>query len=116
MAVSGLKLGQIPLDARLDLFHPLSHLGLGEVPVPLVDRFELAPVGGHCCGGEQARTPAHHDELAARFADGRAVVFAKIGDGLEIRCQAACQPHRLDVALAFPLKPAARLNAVETVF
>ena len=33
LTVSGFKLGQIPLDARLDLFQPLGHLGRGEVPV-----------------------------------------------------------------------------------
>src|SRR5512139_4188063 len=32
---------------------------------------------------------------------------------LEIRHQPAGQPHQLDVALALPLEPAARLDAVE---
>jgi hypothetical protein len=113
LAVSGFKLGQIPLDARLDLFQPLGHLGFRKVPVPRIDRFELTSADGNRCGSEQTSAPAHHDELTAHFADGRAIIFAEIGDGLEIRCQAACQPHRLDIALAFPLKPAARLNAVE---
>ena len=57
--------------------------------------------------------PAHHNEFAANLADGRAVVLAEIGDGLEIGGEAARQPHRLNIALAFPLEAAARLHAVE---
>jgi hypothetical protein len=34
MAVSGFKLGQVALDACLDLLQPPSHLGFGKVPVP----------------------------------------------------------------------------------
>src|SRR4029077_12183822 len=37
----------------------------------------------------------------------------KIGDRLEVRHQTPGQPHQLDVALALPLEPAARLDAVE---
>ncbi len=84
-----------------------------EIPVPGVHRFEFTAVDGDHCGREQARAPAHYDEFATDFADGRAVVLAEIGDGLEVRRQAARQPHDFDVALAFPLKPAAGLNAVE---
>ncbi len=67
--------------------------------------------------GEQAGAPAHHDEFAANFADGRAIVLAEIGDGFEIRSQAARQPHRLDIALAFPLaiRPIA-LNRKNSLF
>ena len=113
LAVSDFKLRQVALDACLDLFQPLGHLGLREVPVARVDRFELAAVDGDSRGGEQARASAHHNELPAHFADGRAVMFAEIGDGLEVWREAARQPHRLDIALAFPLETAARRDAVE---
>ena len=63
-----------------------------------VNRFELA---------------AQHDELAADVADGLAVVLAEVGDGLEVRHQAAGQPHQLDVALRLALQAPARLDAVE---
>src|SRR5262249_34492703 len=33
--------------------------------------------------------------------------------GLEVRSRAASEPHRFDIALAFPLEAAARLNAVD---
>jgi hypothetical protein len=35
------------------------------------------------------RAPAYHDELAANFEDGLAVVLAEIGDGFEIGSEAA---------------------------
>src|SRR5271157_23802 len=62
---------------------------------------------------KQAGAPADHDEFATDFADGRAIVLAEIRDGLEVRRQAAREPHHFDVPLAFPLKLAAGLNAVE---
>jgi hypothetical protein len=49
LAVSGFKLGQIALNARLDLLRPLGRFGLREIPVARVDRFELAAVDGNRC-------------------------------------------------------------------
>jgi hypothetical protein len=42
LAVGGFQFGQVALDALLNLFQPLGDLGLREIPVPRVDRFELA--------------------------------------------------------------------------
>ena len=54
-----------------------------------------------------------HDELCAGRADCRTIVAAKVGDHLEVRHQAAGQPHQLDVALGLPFEPSARLVAIE---
>ena len=62
---------------------------------------------------EQLELAAQLDEAAAHVADADPVVVPEVGDGLEVRCQATGQPHQLDVALRFALKPAARLDAVE---
>src|SRR6266478_3930729 len=56
---------------------------------------------------------AQHDELAAHLANGRAVVLAEVGDGLEVGCELPGQPDHLDVALALSLQPPARRHAVE---
>ena len=56
---------------------------------------------------------AQHHELRTGRADRRAIVAAEIGDRLEVRHQAAGQPHQLDVALGLALQPPARLDAVE---
>jgi hypothetical protein len=44
---------------------------------------------------------------------GLSVVLAEVGYRLEVRHQAAGQPHQLDVALALPLQAPARLHPVE---
>ena len=49
----------------------------------------------------------------AYAANGFAVVLAKVGDGFEVRGQAASQPHQLDVTLGLTPKPAAGLNPIE---
>jgi hypothetical protein len=41
------------------------------------------------------------------------MVLTEIRNGLEVRHQVAGQPHQLDIALALPLKPSARLDAIE---
>ena len=80
---------------------------------PVVDRLELAAVNRHASLREQAHRPAQHDETGANLADGATAVLAEIGDRLVIWRKAPRQPHYLDITLAFPLKAAARLNAVE---
>jgi len=56
---------------------------------------------------------AQHDKLPAHIADRFAIIFAEVRDRLEVRRQALRQPHQLDIALRFTLKPTARLDAVE---
>ncbi|MNL21791.1 hypothetical protein D3C87_1430960 [compost metagenome] len=63
--------------------------------------------------GEEIEVATKHYELPADAANGFAVVFAKVGNGFEVRSQTPRQPHQLDVALGLTLKPAAGLNPIE---
>ena len=56
---------------------------------------------------------AQHDELTADAADCFAVVFAEVGDGLEIGHQTPGQPHQFDIAVGLFLKAPARLNPIQ---
>src|ERR1700682_5491712 len=113
LATGTIKLREVAGDALVDLRQPPLHLGLREVPVSRVDGLELAAVDRNARLAEQLEAPAQHHELTADFADGLAVVLAKIGYRLEVRHQAAGQPHQLDVALALALQAAARLHSIE---
>ena len=104
---------QIVGYAVLNLLHPPCHLGLGEVPVPIVDRLELAAVDGNACHRQKPDPAAQLDKLRTHLADRSTVVFAKVGNRLVIRHQAARQPHHLDIAACFSLQPTARLHRVE---
>ena len=61
----------------------------------------------------QLQLPADHHELMTNVPDAFAAVPAEVGDGLEVGCQSARQPHQLDVALALALEAAARLHSVQ---
>ena len=56
---------------------------------------------------------AQHDELTADATDRFSVVLAEVRNGLEVRCQAAREPHQFDFALGLAFKAAARLNTVQ---
>ena len=51
--------------------------------------------------------------MGADLADGRAVVFAEIGDHLVIGDKPAQQPNHFEVAARFAFQTAARLHPVE---
>src|ERR1700738_1710111 len=113
LAIGAIKLREIAGYALVNLRQPPLHLGLREVPVPRVDGFVLAAVDRNARLAEQFKAPAQHHKLTADLADGLAVVLAEIGYRLEVRHQAAGQPHQLDVALALPLQAPARLYPIE---
>ncbi|MNP63773.1 hypothetical protein D3C76_1592110 [compost metagenome] len=94
------------------MLHAGLHLGLGEVTVAIVHCFELAAVDGDDRLREQIEVTTENHELTADAANGFTVVLAKVGDGFEIRGQASREPHQLDIAFNFTLKPAAGLNTV----
>ena len=104
---------EIPGNARVDLGQAPLELGGREVLVPIVDGLELAAVDGHQRLGKEIQPAAQHDELAAHSADGRPVVLAEVGDGLEVGGEPPGEPHQLDIALRFALEPPARLDAVQ---
>ncbi|MNQ60182.1 hypothetical protein D3C85_744530 [compost metagenome] len=100
-------------NVRFYFFHPAFQLGAGEVAVAVVHRLELAAVDSNQVFREKPQLLAKHNKLAADAPDGFAVVFAEVGDGLEVRHQATGQPHQFDIALRLALKASARLDAVE---
>ena len=105
--------GSAALYALVNLRQPPLHLGLREVPVPRVDGLELTAVDRNARLAEQFKAPAQHHKLTADPADGLAVVLAEIGYCLEVRLQAAGQPHQFDVALALPFQAPVRLYPTE---
>src|ERR1022692_2542888 len=111
--VSRIELREITGDAGVDLFQTPLHLALGEVPVPRVDRLELAAVDGHARVAEKIEAPAQQNERAADFADRPTVVLAEIRKSLEVRHQAAGQPHQPAITLALQLQASARLHPIE---
>jgi hypothetical protein len=113
LPVGVVQRGQVARDAGLRLLDALGDLGHREVLVAVVDGLELAPVNRHDRSGEQIELATQYDELCAGRADRRAIVAAEVGDRLEVRHQAAGQPHQLDVALSLPFEPSARLDAIE---
>jgi hypothetical protein len=58
------------------------HLGAREIPVPIIDRLELAAIDRDAGFSEEAHPAAEHNKPAADLADGQAVVLAEIGDRL----------------------------------
>src|SRR5213080_1728562 len=113
LTIGAVELREITGNALVNLRQTALHLGLGEVPIPRVDGFELAAVDRNARFAEQFKTAAQHHELAANPADGLAIVLAEVGYGLEVRHQAAGQPNQLDVTLALPLQAPARLHTIE---
>src|SRR6476660_8187074 len=113
LTIGAVELREITGNALVNLRQTALHLGLGEVPIPRVDGLELAAVDRNARFAEQLKAAAQHHELTADLADGLAIVLTEVGYGLEVRHQPARQPNQLDVALALPFQPTARLHPVE---
>ena len=92
---------------------PPLHALACEVLVAAVDCLELAAINRHQRGRKQLKLPAHAHKLRAHAPDRLAVIFAKIGNRLEVRHQPPGQPDQLHVAMAFSLQPPARLDTVQ---
>src|SRR6185369_11839743 len=113
LAVGTIELGEVAIDAVLELLPSHLDLANAEVLVPVVDRLELAAIDRDDAVGEQLQPSAQQDELATDVADGGAVVLAEVGDGLEVGGQATGEPHQFDVALCLAFQASARLDLVE---
>ena len=113
LPIGPVQIDQVALDTLLQVLHPHVDLVLREVLVPRVHGLELAPVDRDRRLREQTYPAAQFDELPANLPNGFAVVFAEVGDRLEIRHQAPREPDQLHVALRLPLQPAAGLDAVQ---
>jgi hypothetical protein len=111
--VGAVEFAQVARDGGVDLAEPPLDL-LPRVALRLgVDRLELAAVDGDDARVQLIDVAAQRDELLADLADGRAVVPAEVGDGLEVRREPAGQPDQLEIARAFALEPTRRLHLVE---
>jgi hypothetical protein len=89
------------------------HLGAREVLVAVVHRLELAAVDRHAGLREQAHHAAECDKPGTDLPDSPAVVLAEIGNRLVVGSKPANEPHHLNVAPGFALKPPARLHPIE---
>src|SRR5262249_39711703 len=107
------ELAQITSNALLNLRHAPLHLCPGKVLVPVVHGLELAAINRDADFRKQIQSPAKHDEPGAHLTNGSAIVLAEVSNRLMVRNKLARQPHHLKVAPSLPLKPAARLNAIE---
>ncbi|MND42846.1 hypothetical protein D3C80_336300 [compost metagenome] len=79
----------------------------------MVHGLEFTAVDGNQIVRKKPQLLTQHNKLTADALNGFAVVFAEVGDGLEVRHQATGQPHQFDVALRLAFKAPARLDAVE---
>ena len=113
LAIGGVELAQITRNALLDLRQAPLHLSLREVVVARIDCLELAAVDRNARFRQQTHLAAQGDELRTNLLDGRAVVFAEIGDGFVIRNEPSRQPHHFQIAASFTLQPPARLDPIE---
>jgi hypothetical protein len=77
------------------------------------DGLKLTAINGHQLACYQTGHAAKLDEGTARRNKGEFVVFAKVGDGLEVWLEPIDQPHDLDVALTLGFKSARRANPLE---
>ncbi len=104
---------EVALDALFNLLLALLDLAGREVAVTRVDGLELAAIDGDHGLRKQLQLSAQFNEAPAHVADAFAVVAAEVSNRLEVRRQAARQPHQFDIALRLPLKTPAGLQAIE---
>jgi hypothetical protein len=112
LAVRSIQFRHVSRDALVQLLQPRFKLAVGEVLIPIIDRFELASVDRHNRLGEQLQIPTHDDELATYAADSFAIISAKVGDRFEVRRQPSGEPNQFEVVLGLALETPAGLNAV----
>lgn len=84
LAIGGIHLCQIALNASIDFLHPLFEFASREVAVMSIDRFELAAINGYNRLGKEIELAAQHDKLTAGAAGAFAVVASEISDSLEV--------------------------------
>ena len=85
----------------------------GEVAIPVVDGFELAAADGNLIALQLADPAAQFHELRAGLADRASIRAAEFGGGFVVRHQPADQPHQLDIAPGFTLRPGAGWDPVQ---
>ena len=104
IAICCVEFGQVAIDVCRDLFHTPLQFGAREVTVTAIDSLEFTTVDCNQRIGEQTKALTQQHKLTAYTSDGSSVVFAEVGDGLEVRFQMAGQPHQFDVSLRLALQ------------
>ena len=92
LPVGRIELAEITRDALFQLRTASLHLALGEVPVAVVHRLELAAVDGDAWGRKQPYLAAQIHEAGADLAQPGAIVLAEIGDRLVVGREAPQEP------------------------
>jgi hypothetical protein len=113
LSVDAHHLVQIARDACLQMLDVAGDLAFGVVPVPVVDRLELAAVNGHAIPLERADPAAKFHEPRIGPADTGAAVRPKVGNRLVIGDQPTGQLHNFHVARSFAFQPPARRDLVQ---
>ena len=111
--ILALELSEVAGDRVVDVPLQRGQAGRGIAPVAGIDRSELTAIDRQQLPAEEVEAPAEQDELPAHSLQGRRMVPAEIGDGLEVRGEPPQEPHQFDVAVGLLLQPAAGANAVE---
>jgi len=104
--IAVVEIVEVGIDLLVEILELPLELALGDVAGAVVGGLELAAVDGDELAAKQVEVAAEQDEGAADLADGFAIVFAKVGDGLEVRGELAQEPNQLQVAAGFPFQQA----------
>ena len=92
---------EVGIDLLVEVLELPFELALGDIASAVVGGLEFAAIDGDELTAEEALVAAEQDEGAADLADGFAVVFAKVGDGLKVGSELAQKPNELEVASGF---------------
>ncbi len=113
LMIDRIELREITSHALFELRAPPFHLALGEVPIAVVNGFELAAVDRDARCRQQPHPTAELDEARADVLDRWSVVLAEIGDHLVVGNQTSEQPDDFEIAPGLPFQAPARLHTVE---
>jgi hypothetical protein len=112
-ASRSIKFREIAGDALVDRCEPPLKPLVPEVLFAVVHGLELAAVSREAGVVTQVQVPAKRDKPRHTLRIAGPLPAAEIGDGFEIGPYLPHQPNQLDIAQAFALQPARRLNLVE---
>ena len=70
-------------------------------------------VDGHDASGQETDLAAEDHEVSARGTQRLTVLASEVGNCLEVGCEAADQPHQLNIAPGLPLQAPARRDLIE---
>jgi len=113
LKVSGVELREIARDALFQLCAAALDFRLGEVPVTVVDRLELAAVDGDAGRLQETELATEFDEPCTYLLERGSIVLPEVSDCLEVGCQSPQQPHHFEIAASLAFHAPARMHAVQ---